>query len=686
MKRWLLSVAALFAAAAVLHADYVIIKVNLAVTRERRPLAYQQGIRGQAGQAGGMQQRQGVGPGQFGQGGMQQAQGFQGGGLGLQAAGLGGGAIGLQPGGIQLQPGQNQQGRNQQGLGQQFPGSGQGQRGQGEGARPRVRGEGGADDRAPVRVENEDPEGTPLIVKAVVEVKSGELKIYPLTPTVVGRTTTYTGGYYDTKHPWGRAKVPSPGIDPNIDSTFVHLETVAERYVKEREKTKAENNKAENLIALAKWELAHGITENVTQHGVAIDGIPTIMAELAQVDPKNRVVEAFRKVQGEMNQPHEQDDPASSWGNDRLGNFRAITSPHYKLYYADGVLEADATRRLVLLEENYRSFYYWFAVHGITLRVPTQRLIAVLVANPDIFEQKRRDVFDGIAAIDDGFYVRRDNLAVLAPTRIDPAYEALREINKIIRDKYGWDFQQLLQGKGRRKGIPNDFEWYRAQTLALVQKYMEVESERATTADVGTRQLLGSGQYVPRAIEVPQWIDFGLASFFSTPKGSLWPGVGTASAPYLKAFKDSEKTARSDQNIERDAVRALTSVISDKDFRSIKNGPEREKAVTKARTMAWALTYYIVHKKPEALLRYFDELRKVPRDMELDEDALKGVFAAAFGLYAKPNEIDENRLVNLANDWYAFMRFTPWEIPDTAIEQPRGRRGASTLRTEGSTN
>src|SRR5262249_46459478 len=149
---------------------------------------------------------------------------------------------------------------------------------------------------------------------------------------------------------------------------------------------------------------------------------------------------------------------------------------------------------------------------------------------------------------------------------------------------------------------------------------------------------------------IPQWIDFGMASFFTTAKGSFWSGVGSTSSPYLDTYKNWERTGR----LEKDAVEALKAVITDKSFRSIKDGPEKEKAVTKARTMSWALIYFLAHKKRDGLLRYYDELKYVPRDLELDEDALLTVFARAFGLLSQTNEIDQNRLANLANDWYTF--------------------------------
>jgi hypothetical protein len=712
MKRWMFAVLVLLTATAALHADYIVIRINLATTRDQDPLAAgpQPGARGAGGALQGFQRGLGGGQGfQAGQG-FQPGQGFQrgglqGGGQGLgmnfpQGQGIQGGQIapGLRPqfgpggpggqgfgpggpGGQGFGPG----GPGGQGFGARGPGGqGFGPGGQGLGAEGGRRGGGrfggggeggfGPPGFGPGFGQSDDPESSPVIAKAIIEVKHNEIKSNNLL------------GYYEIKHPWGKAKVPSPGLDPKITSDAVPVDSVPEQYERKwKELTADGDHKAEKLIELAQWALAHGITEDIakTEHGAKLDGIPKIMELLAGVDPKNPAVIAFKKVEGEMNRPLDRDDPASSWGDrDRLGSFKKYQSKHYTLF-SDVPVEKDATRRLEGLEKTYHTLYYWFAVHGRALPVPQHRLVAVLISNPDAFEQKRKDVFDSAMAVDDGFYTRRDNLAVLSATRMDPIYDSLKKVGNSMRTSKGWSYDQLLQGLGKRLVQPGqEFEWYRAQTYSLVQRYMEDESERATTAYEGTRQLLNSIGYMSRSVEVPQWIDFGIASFFSTPKGSFWPGVGTTGSPYLVNFKNWENADdRSADRLEKDAVDALKAVVTDRNFRLIHDGPDKERQVTKARTMAWALIYYLAHKKREGLIRYFQELHDVPRDLELDEDALMTVFARAFELFSGPNQIDENRLVNLANDWYSFMKQTPLEIGEEQKSQERRRGGPRTLRT-----
>ena len=86
----------------------------------------------------------------------------------------------------------------------------------------------------------------------------------------------------------------------------------------------------------------------------------------------------------------------------------------------------------------------------------------------------------------------------------------------------------------------------------------------------------------------------------------------------------------------------------------------------KARTMAWALTYYLMQRRLDGLTRYCQELATLPRDLEFDEDVLLASFARAFDLVdaSKPNEVNPSKFRDLAFDWYHEITNTPIEVPD----------------------
>ena len=58
-------------------------------------------------------------------------------------------------------------------------------------------------------------------------------------------------------------------------------------------------------------------------------------------------------------------------------------SGHYALVHPDGAND-EAKVQLKSLERSFRNYYYWWALRGIALPVPTQRQVAVLTAKDHV--------------------------------------------------------------------------------------------------------------------------------------------------------------------------------------------------------------------------------------------------------------------------------------------------------------
>jgi hypothetical protein len=498
-----------------------------------------------------------------------------------------------------------------------------------------------------------------LFVGAIIEVDHKDAK-----PLASGR--------YHIKHKWGETNLY---LGDEVEWTIIRVDTVAQKFEDRRRHIKNNDpNRAEQLLALADWSLAHGL----------LDKVPKLLDEAAKLDPKQPAISAFQKVQADMDRGASQVDAAVSW-REKLGDFKSKNSKHYTLLY-DVRTEAQAQSVLDRPERNYRGFFYWFALRGTALPLPDRRLVAVLVDSPEAFEHQHKDIFDDPTMVADGFYARRDNLAVFSAKRLDEGYDALSKTVKNIWDVTHLSEEELLKGKGLGLGPIYFNESAKAQTLTLVLKAMEEDGERATVTHEGTRQLIAALGFLPRSVEAPQWIDFGMASFFETPKGSYWSGTGAPNMAYLVNFKLWDATKK----LEKNSAEALKSVVTDRYFHKIKESKSKENAEAKARTMTWALTYFLAYKKRDGLLRYYQELANQPRDLDLDEDVLLGCFARAFGLVdaKKPNEVDENELNKLASSWYTFIKGTPLEIDEVLKEaldaQKKGRRTGTIIRSPSS--
>src|SRR5262249_46589329 len=206
-------------------------------------------------------------------------------------------------------------------------------------------------------------------------------------------------------------------------------------------------------------------------------------------------------------------------------------------------------------------------------------------------------------------------------------------------------------------------EFPRMQTLALLEKALEDEADLAAVSHEGTRQLATAAGLFSRNVVLPEWVSFGFASLFETPKGPFtgadgsaqvasWPTIGAPSWAYLRQFKKWEASkdeftkldppadalkrtvtdayfhkARLPVNVE--IYRNLTKTEHEKKEKEIARAKE---STFRAQAHAWALNYYLVKKRVDDYRAYLSMLNNEPRDMELDDQALLLTFARAFKL------------------------------------------------------
>jgi len=643
MKRWLLAVAALLGSAwTCAQADYVLIVYELGPKNKGNQQP--QGFGGMGdfmrGRQGGMDDMMRRMRGQQNQGGGGfPGQPNPGPGRGIQGGGFGGG----QPGGFQGNPGGGFRGM-QPGGGFQGGMGGQGRFGMnpfGMFGSPNLE-------------EPDDDDSGTLKVSAIVEVKKhGTMQIQKRPQPGV----QFRPGMQFPKfsHKWG-----TTGLYDASDIHY-HIYTLPPRDAaykarretllgKEGSKDTSGKN-ANNYLDLAKWVLMNGKVDEFTK----------IMDELAKIEPDNPYVEKFKQVKADMDRKITKDDAAAYYWQNRLGsNYKVRVDsneyPHYALLYStsnDRTADSpEVVERMKMLEENYRAFFYWFVLKGMVRPVPDYRLVAILVDNAAEYQEYHK-VFDNVPTADDGFYDRRENIVFFCATPQDEGYEALDKSTKNMWNQ-GWRRKDLIAGNWTKTPANADpVTIVRNQVLALLLQSMESESELAAVAHDGTMQLLAATGLIPRTVMVPEWVRFGTASFFETPKGAWWQGTGAPSHLYLKKFKDWETKKKLDKpEVE------LKKVVTDEFFREArKEKVNPDAAWTKARTMTWALTYFLAEEHLEKLLAYYQELANLPRDMEFDDEILLGCFTRAFkiGDPINPNVPKPDSLHRLGMEWFKFM-------------------------------
>lgn len=106
----------------------------------------------------------------------------------------------------------------------------------------------------------------------------------------------------------------------------------------------------------------------------------------------------------------------------------------------------------------------------------------------------------------------------------------------------------------------------------------------------------------------------------------------------------------------------------------------KTKLELKSQVTAWALTYYMAKLKMPALMKFYAELNRMPRDMRLDKEQVVLVFCQSMGLMdpADPAKIDKAAFKKFAEQWVDFIRICRTfgqDIPVQAYTSDVGGQG-----------
>jgi Protein of unknown function (DUF1570) len=490
-----------------------------------------------------------------------------------------------------------------------------------------------------------DPDKVPMMILAVIEVekKLGPLDMVRLARGLPTQTLVpFKIAGFDGKIFLANTSITSVAIlHPNNKPT-PPLHTVYEAKVKEMAESKTAVT-AEQWADLAEWCLGHGMLDHFKQH----------MEKAAEVDKNLPRAAGYLQMKATLAKPVDAVDTVGPWRKQLLSTrYETKKSAHYALLSDDPPAAEERIRRL---EEALESYYYWFALHGAQLPVPTQHLAAVLTKDPKTFKHLST-VLDSTPVICDSFYARRENIAVFSSRRLDDAYDRLEKMASPLWTQ-GFSRDLLLKGKGfPTRGVPPR-EVYDAMTLALLLKVMELDGEVAGTQHGATRQLMYASGFLPPAVVPPEWVQFGMGAFFETSPGSPWPTLGLPNFAYGPLFKDLVSAKK----LPSDPIELLKAVVTDDFFRNPAAGLKKDAALRRARATAWSLVHFLVRKRSDGLRNYFKELSQMPRDVALDENQLWRAFARAFGAVDATGEPDPKPLRELADDWDKDMRIDQYD-------------------------
>jgi hypothetical protein len=490
-------------------------------------------------------------------------------------------------------------------------------------------------------------------------------------------------------HPWGKG-IWLP-YSPHYPIYFVD-KPMKDPYIAEFDATFKKESQAKNangFMYLARMALSRGRLKDFHR----------AMKEVVQIDPKNVIVVNYQRVQKELENPFKNTDPAQAEFVEDLKK-NGYTQPpeiskkgHYAMYAqifaTDRATVGLVERRLAMMEHMLEVFYYWFAMQADSCAqpaIPKYRLVAVLAKDKQDFNAKHAEV-GGMPLPADGFTPRRENIIIMSPKpRVsDPVHaefelllnNKLAELNNKLQQNFKVSItrEDLLSGEINKNKDANKAALFiaAAQTAVMLSKSIEAEAERATVTSETIRQLLVASESFPRNVQIPEWMVEGLAAFFETPIGAVYPTVGAPSWTHLISFKYLRNIKRLD-----DPTETLRNVITDKYFQAAREATaqfvstsgsadgssdqarrEAKQAWEMARCTSWSFVFYLSESKQLGdLFKYGKELDKLPRDMDLDEPVLQGCFARGFGITdpKDPRRINQKKMKDLARGWFESMQ------------------------------
>lgn len=514
---------------------------------------------------------------------------------------------------------------------------------------------------------NDEADDVPDLIVAVVEVKS----LTPQAAKLFGDGKSLV----KFKHAWGTIDLQNKTwlyeaalLEKQRGSP---LHTVRERFAAEKKailgaSQKPSTHEAVKKVALFALELG------------LVDECAKVLDELAQSDKNNASVKAYLTVKEELDKPlNKQDqDAATKWKDKLLDGYKVsqLDKHHFALIHS-GTLGADEVKpHLEQLERSFRAYYYWWACKGIALHVAKDPQVAVLAEAPKEFADLKSNLTPS-PVLADSFFARRESLSVFSHRRSDLHYSKMTERWKKMEDD-GFVRHEIISGVAG-KGVPTKTKEGQALPIqlrelaakepriyALMLKSMENEWQQTSLTHQASRQMLFASKQLPRNVQAPEWIQFGMGAFFETPLQAPWPSIGAANPYWLPRFRETYKSKKYETSNEA----LLKKVVTDAYFREKPKGEKEEAAksreanLRRARAASWALTFYLARaeegdnpKYLAKLQRYYKELAKLPRDTALDEKVLWACFTKAFELNTP------EKIRTFATGWIRYVEDAPLE-------------------------
>jgi hypothetical protein len=428
----------------------------------------------------------------------------------------------------------------------------------------------------------------------------------------------------------------SAGINPGGTATFTHpkfgkihfavedveirkVPTLPQQFTRVLGRA---GNDAEKCMEAAHWALRHGL---LPQFHSAVD-------KALAADPNHPRAVLVKKLKQQMDvdlgdSSKQVDDMRKLIGR---RDMKIKQTKHFLLMHdtPDKPVRGKVTRadeRAQLLETVYECFLLRFYAYGVELEIPKERLKVVLFNDYNDYRQFSLRLSPSLASAS-GFWSQTNNTAVFFDHGTNEEFKMLAQLNKELQQ----DKAKAQRERGR--GAADIVRL--ADTLALLIEISREDSDIEVVSHEITHQMAGNTGLLPRHVQVPSWVHEGLATYFESPNGASWSGIGAVNDSRLKLYRVLAPD-REHSNID--------FIVGDQIFDYAGN----TYTTLHGYSQAWALTHFLMEKHFDKFIAFYRRLGEMPPDLILSQDALTQLFDEAFA------GIDRR---SLDAEWHAYMQ------------------------------
>lgn len=245
---------------------------------------------------------------------------------------------------------------------------------------------------------------------------------------------------------------------------------------------------------------------------------------------------------------------------------------------------------LELLETVYKCFLVKFALQGVEIQVPTERLKVVLFANKRDYENLT-DMKSANLSKSSGFFSRDANTAVFFDQGTNEVFELMDKLNTSLQS------QVDTYVRHPRPGGKEFIE--RAKVIQLLTNISKRNVDIEVISHEATHQLAANTGIMPNGAPMALWAAEGIATYFEAAKGADWDGIGAVNDERLKWYRGLESFIEYKKDKEREDWSVLQSI----DF--VTNDHWFRISPHIAYGQSWALTHFLMERHPKELVQYY---------------------------------------------------------------------------------